>query len=91
MIFTPGSTLTITGTATDNRGVAGVKVEFVDVTSAVAKTVDATLTPPGGTSVTWTASGAGLAPGIYTVRATASDAAGNKSATAMITIVNLTV
>ncbi len=78
-------TPTITGTAGDDVGVA--RVEIV-VRSLLGGEVldDAVLATPGGKVTTWRVSPeVGL--GVYTISATAVDAAGNRSGTEAVTII----
>jgi len=75
----------VTGTASDDTsGVASVSVAFTNGTLGGTTTRAATVT---GTS-TWEVATVGLAPGVYTVTATATDIAGNTgNPSAAVTII----
>jgi hypothetical protein len=79
----------ITGTAADAlSGVGSVAVTFTDaLDGATTRTADCTGCGTG--SATWSVATAGLAPGLYTVSAVATDVAGNDSepATAAFVVV----
>ena len=81
-IFGPGEAFTVSGTATDDYGVRRVRIDFYNVAGTQVATMDATLDAPDGAQTTWTATGTGLVPGRYTVRATALDVNGLNSTTA---------
>lgn len=79
VIVLPGQPVTLSGTAGDNLGVAGVTVEiFNSVSGARALLVAASCTGCPGTSVGWTVSPA-VGPGLWTARAQSRDLAGNRS------------
>lgn len=86
----PVESLLVSGTATDDNGVAQVTVEYSDLLSdnVVQTTLAATCTLCPGASVDWEDAPA-LGPGLYRVRARAYDRAGNISGLRSIILVNL--
>lgn len=78
-LFLPGAPARITGTASDNRGIAQVTVTYFDALNRqVAKQVANCSCASGSTQVGWT-SEPSLPPGLYTAVAQAVDEAGNLS------------
>lgn len=85
-VLPPGSSLS--GTATDDRGVSRVEVVFVSPVSFLGSRATATCTGCPGGAVTWTVPAPGI-PGPYVARVTAFDLAGNRSLSASVAFVNI--
>ncbi|HEX9711305.1 MAG TPA: Ig-like domain-containing protein [Actinomycetota bacterium] len=89
VIVLPGQTVTLSGTASDNFGVAGVTVEVLNsLTGVRALLVAAACTGCPGTPVSWQSSPS-LGPGLWTARALSADLAGNRSSAAEIELLVL--
>jgi len=80
-VFLPGEEFTITGTATDDKGVSHVLVEYFNAAGTRVESMIVPVDPANGTSVTWSATAEGLVPGPHTVRVSAVDIHNNRSAT----------
>ncbi|MGH2829551.1 MAG: Ig-like domain-containing protein [Actinomycetota bacterium] len=78
MIFIAAAS--ITGAASDNRGVTVIDVKIRDIFGAIVQTGAASCScGPLATSVAWSYTPVGLLPGLYSIEVTARDQAGNIS------------